>query len=193
MPVEFTQYTTLSLQDVATGLEDAAVQTQAFAGLSALQLNWKPEPTRWSVGQCLDHLLTTNRLMLEAADSRLAAGGPQSLWQRVPMLPSLFGRMLIHSQAPTTTRKFTATANAQPAASDLTMDVVPRLIDQQRAAIAAALSLDERVAAAAIMTSPFAPIAIYTVLDGWRIMLAHNHRHLQQARGVIAMPGFPKA
>ena len=31
-----------------------------FCALSATQLNWKPHPESWSIGQCLDHLITTN-------------------------------------------------------------------------------------------------------------------------------------
>jgi uncharacterized damage-inducible protein DinB len=34
----------------------------AFGGLSHEKLNWKPAPERWSVAQCLDHLITINRL-----------------------------------------------------------------------------------------------------------------------------------
>ena len=33
-----------------------------FGSLSAEQLNWKPAPDRWSVAQCLEHLINTNLL-----------------------------------------------------------------------------------------------------------------------------------
>ena len=43
------------------------------------------------------------------------------------------------------------------------------------------------------MTSPFARIITYSVLDGWRLMLAHDRRHVEQARRVVQSPEFPKA
>ena len=31
-----------------------------FGNLSGKQINWKPRPDSWSVGQCLDHLINSN-------------------------------------------------------------------------------------------------------------------------------------
>jgi hypothetical protein len=42
------------------------------------------------------------------------------------------------------------------------------------------------------MTSPFVRVITYSVLDGWRLMLAHDRRHVEQAKRVMATPGFPK-
>jgi hypothetical protein len=32
-----------------------------LGGLSAGQLNWKPNPEEWSLGQCLNHLIVVGR------------------------------------------------------------------------------------------------------------------------------------
>ena len=34
---------------------------RAFGQLSAEQVNWKPSEAEWSIGQCLDHLIISNR------------------------------------------------------------------------------------------------------------------------------------
>ena len=104
----------------------------------------------------------------------------------------MFGRMLIRSQAPTATRKFKADPSAQPSSSDIDPDVVHRFAEQQRDAGGATTRLDDRTAAAAVMTSPFATFITYSVLDGWRLVVAHNWRHVEQARRVTAHPGFPR-
>jgi hypothetical protein len=36
-------------------------------------------------------------------------------------------------------------------------------------------------------------VITYTVLDGWRIVVAHDHRHIEQARRVTQSPDFPGA
>lgn len=185
-------YTLLSLAEVRAELDDIAREAPAtFGGLDRRQLNWRPDETRWSIGQCFEHLLAANRLMLQAADDALDGARPRTVWQRVPVLPWLLGRALIRSQSPEATRTFTAAPQARPAA-DVAEDVIERFIVQHREAAARVTVLDERQAARTIMTSPFISVVTYSVFDGWRIIVAHDRRHMAQARRVVLSPGFPK-
>jgi DinB superfamily len=185
-------YTVLSLAEVRGQLDATARETQAaFGDLSERQLNWRPDESRWSVAQCFEHLLAANRLMFRAAEEALRASAPRSVWQRMPVLPGVYGRMLIRSQSPTATRKFTAAPSARPTTSAIPLYVIPRFIDQHRDAVAAVHALDEREAARAIMTSPFVRFITYSVLDGWRLVVAHDRRHFEQARRVTLVPEFP--
>ena len=174
------------------GLEGMAQETQAtFGGFDARQLNWRPDAARWSVAQCFEHLLTANRLIFQAAEAALNNAGPRTLWQRLPVLPGVLGRMLIRSQSPSATRKFTAPSKAQPATSDIAADIIQRFVEQHRDAVAWVQALDERDAARVIMTSPFIRFVTYSVLDGWRLILAHDRRHFEQAHRITLSPGFP--
>lgn len=185
-------YSTLSLAEVSAGLQDVARETQAtFGRFDAQQLNWRLDATRWSVAQCFEHLLTANRLMVQAAEVALSNTQPRTVWQRLPVVPGVLGRLLIRSQAPGGTRKFTAPSRARPATSDIDPDIIQRFVDEQRDAAARAQALDERDAARAVMTSPFIRVVAYSVLDGWRLMLAHDRRHFEQARRVTRSTGFP--
>jgi len=136
-------------------------------------------------------LLTANRLMLQTADAALNNAEARTLWQRLPVLPGVLGRMLIRSQTPGTARKFTAPAKAQPATSDISADIIQRFVEQHREAVTRVQVLNEVDAARAIMTSPFIKAVTYSVLDGWRLLLAHDRRHFEQARRVALSPGFP--
>jgi hypothetical protein len=51
-------------------------------------------------------------------------------------------------------------------------------------------ALDE-TSAGVVMVSPFVRVISYTVLDGWRLVVAHDWRHVEQARRVMQAPGFP--
>jgi hypothetical protein len=185
-------YTTLSIAEVKAGLEDVARDAQsAFGGLDARQLNWRPDATRWSVAQCVEHLLVANRLMIQSAVDAIDGTRPRTVWQRLPIWPGVLGRMLIRSQAPGTTRKFKAPPLAQPAASAVAADIVQQFVAQHADAVARLGTLGERDAASAIMTSPFIRVITYSVLDGWRLIVAHDHRHIAQARRVMQAPGFP--
>ena len=185
-------YTTLSLADVKTALADIGRDVEhSFGPLHARQLNWRPDATRWSVAQCLEHLLTTNRLMFSRADDALNPAFPRTIWQRLPGLPAMFGKLLVRSQAPQTTRKYKAPAPARPSTSDIATDVVQRFVAQHREAVDRVAALDEGRAARTIMTSPFARVITYSVLDGWRLIVAHDRRHVDQARSVTQAAEFP--
>jgi len=183
-------YTSLSFGEIASGIRDVARDAQAtFGGLSAAQLNWQSDPTRWSVAQCFEHLVTANRLMLESAE-RALQNGP-TMWQRVPVLPGLIGPAMIRSQAPTVTRKYKAPPSARPTASEIGGDIIQRFTDQHAAIAAWMEKLDERAAARTIMGSPFLRLITYSVTDGLRLLVAHDHRHFEQARCVTQSEGFP--
>src|SRR5678816_4549116 len=99
-------YTTLSLAELRTALDEVARDAQVtFGGLDARQLNWRPDATRWSVAQCFEHLLAANGLMLQASADALNPASPRTFWQRAPFLPGVFGRLLIRSQTPESTRE----------------------------------------------------------------------------------------
>jgi hypothetical protein len=185
-------YTKLSLPEVRAALDETARDVQAtFGALDVRQLNWRPDARQWSVAQCLEHLLAANRMMSQASEAALAHLRPRTVWQRLPIVPGLLGRMLIRSQSPAGARKFTTSPQAQPTTSDIGADVIERFVQQHRDLTQRLMTLDERQAASAIMTSPFANLVVYSVLDGWRLVAAHDRRHVEQARRVMGMPGFP--
>jgi non-ribosomal peptide synthetase component F len=185
-------YTALSLTEVRTAFDAIAGEARAaFGDLDGRQLNWRSGEARWSVAQCFDHLLTADTLMLAAAEDALNDTRPRTIWQRLPVLPGLLGRALIRSQAPEAARKFTAPARAQPAASAIADDIILRFVEQHRDAVVRLQALDERQMARAIMTSPFVRVVTYSVLDGWRLVVAHDRRHFEQARRVTRLPAFP--
>ena len=185
-------YTALSLAEVTRALDDVTRDARdTFGRLDAAQLNWRPDSTAWSVAQCFEHLLTANRLMATAA--RDALSRPPGLWQRVPGLPGFFGRVLVQSQSPQTTRKARTSAKATPSASAIAADVIERFVADHRQRSDWIRSLDPETAARTIMLSPFISIITYGVLDGCRLMAAHDRRHFEQARRVTESAGFPPA
>jgi hypothetical protein len=184
-------YTKLSLAEVVVGLENVRRQVQAtFGALNGEQLNWRPDATRWSVAQGVEHLLTSGNQIRQAADDALTGSRPQTIWQRLPLLPRIAGRLMIRSLSPQATRKLAAPSAAQPA-SNISADVIRRFVEQHGQLVGWMNRLDETNAACVIMTSPYVDVVTYSVLDACRILIAHDRRHFEQARRVMALPGFP--
>jgi hypothetical protein len=186
------RYTSLSLADVIAEFGTMAVDTDAvFGSLSERQLNWRPDQTRWSIAQCFDHLLNANAKMFESVDAAIRRPNAQTVWQRVPILPRLYGLMLIRSQAPETTRRMTAPRQARPSTSAIDRGIVQRFVAYQHEAAERVRALEGRDVDRIKMVSPFVSFITYSVLDGCRLIVTHQRRHFEQAYRVIREPGFP--
>ena len=186
MPV----YASISeIVDAAATVADETKQT--FGGLSKEQLNWKPGAERWSVAQCFAHLITSNSGYLPIIDSVVKGHKQSSIWQKLPVLPGVWGRLLIKSLDPSTTRKMKAPKKFEPAQSDISATIIEDFVAQQAKVIEgmrATANLDlERT----IITSPALNIVTYSLMDAYRIIVVHERRHFQQARRVVEETGFP--
>src|SRR5215510_709389 len=111
-------YLKADLASLIIAVNDVAIEARTtFGHLTPSQLNWKPSPERWSVAQCFDHLLTSNKGYLPIIDNVLA-GYKRTFWQSMPVLPGLMGGLLIKYLDPASTRKLKAPKSFEPAQSD---------------------------------------------------------------------------
>jgi hypothetical protein len=53
-------------------------------------------------------------------------------------------------------------------------------------------SLENKDPAETIITSPFASVVVYSLLDAFRLIVAHERRHFAQAQRVMETAGFPR-
>ncbi|HEX8336034.1 MAG TPA: DinB family protein, partial [Pyrinomonadaceae bacterium] len=165
--------------------ELAAVGREArevFGRLSAAQLNWKPSAEQWSVGQCFDHLIVTNRCFFPDIEKVAAGTYKTGLWGRVSPLSGFFGRFILKALDPEKGRRTKAPRVFEPAKSDVAADVIERFVIHQEE-----LATRMRATAGADLrglkvTSPVSPVATYSLLDAYRIVVAHERKHFEQAR-----------
>lgn len=164
----------------------------SFEGLSAEQLNWKPGADRWSVGQCLDHLVTTNATYFPGFEAVLKGEHRSTVWERLPLLPAFWGTMLRRAVAPESPRKFKAPKIFQPASSSVDGEILRRFVDQQEQVIRYMETTAGRDLEEIKITSPISRLVTYSLLDAYRILVTHERRHLLQARRVTETEGFPQ-
>ena len=162
---------------------------RVFGGLTPAQLNWKPSPERWSVGQCFEHLIKTNQAFFPALEAAAGGGRENSLWERVSPLSGLFARLVLRSLA--SKRKFPAPRALKPSSSGVDAGVVAHFVrhqDELAGLMSAAGAADLK---GTIVTSPIAPFVTYSLFDACRIAAAHERRHFGQALAVTEAAGFP--
>jgi hypothetical protein len=109
----------------------------------------------------------------------------------MPLLPRLFGRLLIRTLRVDSGRNVKARPAFYPSSSHLAPGIIADFLAQQERLLrlveaTRGLDLD-----AITMTSPVVPLITYSLMDAYRIIVVHEQNHFVQARQVIGSPGFP--
>jgi DinB superfamily len=186
-------YQKLTLPMIFDEAEAIAGDAKTFFGhLNLQQLNWKPAADSWSVAQCLDHLISANREYYPVFDRIMKGEYRKTILHGIPILPALFGRVMIKAVSPGSRRKFKAPGAARPSSSSIDPQIVDRFISHQRETLAKMRSLENRGSAGMIITSPFVSVVVYSLLDTFRLIVAHERRHFAQAQRVMEADGFPR-
>lgn len=163
----------------------------AFGALTPEQLEWTPAPGRWSVGQCLEHLIVMDAAYWPVFERIERGEHRPGLLRRLPLLARMFGALVHRAVLPESTRRFPTSPAMNPSVGSVAPDVVGRFAEHQHILIAHMRRLGEAGAEDVPIPSPIAAVATYSVRDAIRIVVAHQRRHVLQARRVTEAPGFP--
>ena len=165
--------------------------TDVFGALTGDQLNWTPDPKRWSVAQCFDHLITTHAKYFPIF-TRLAAGGVEhSWWERHSPFSGFFGRLFISTLDPANTTRRRTTSNAMPSSSAIGADIITRFAAHQAELMAHVRRLPPSLDPGVIITSPLLSVVTYRLDDVLVFLGLHCRRHFEQARRVKEQGDFP--
>lgn len=181
----------MDLPAVINAANNVASNTRStFGHLTPSQLNWKPSPERWSIAQCFDHLIAVNKAYFPVIDNVLA-GKKRTLWESMPVLPGLMGKMVIKAVEPTSTRKFKARKNFEAAQSNISGSIINDFVDHQAEVVDKMKATQHLDLEKIIITSPVAAVMTYSLIDAYRIIVVHEQRHFQQAKRVTEETEFP--
>lgn len=166
------------------------------AALTGERLWWRPEPDRWSIGECLDHLVLTGEAYLEALDDAIADGRSRGLVAGEPYRAGPVGRWLAALLEPPPRFGVPAPGRirprrpgpGRPGGSPLPRFEALRGRFGQRLEAADGLDL-WRIR----VTSPFFWWLRFDLGSAFRIVAAHERRHLWQARRVREHERLPEA
>ena len=168
---------------------------QARAVLDRLtpdQVNWRLAPDRWSVGECISHLNVGIGAALPALDRAIETARERGFAGAGTGRYGWFANWMVRSQEPPVKRRMKTFPVFQPVAA---RHDAARLLSEFRAVRS---ELRQRLARAdgidwgrAKVVSPASrffrlPFGAYVAF-----LLAHDRRHLWQAREVRNHPGFP--
>ena len=162
------------------------------AGMSDARFNWRSGPGRWSVAECLQHLIVSARVVLPALDASIAQARERGWSGTGPFRRGWIDRIMAWSMEPPARFKMKTWRQISPPSAPVA--VAPTLAEF----LAAHDALAERWARAegvdwgkATVQSPLSS-RVRLSFDGYsQFLLAHARRHLWQAREVTRHPEFP--
>ncbi len=162
---------------------------QLVIGLNPEQLNWKPGPGVWSVGQCLEHLCIANEVYLPAISNSLE-GKPVSAVQDI--LPGWFGRWFIRSYIePSPQSKHGRAPKKIVPGARVELSVLDRFLRSNQAARELVRHARDYDVNRIRFKNPLVPVLRFTVGTGLEIVSRHERRHLLQAERAKRSSGFP--
>jgi hypothetical protein len=163
-----------------------------FAKLSREQLNWKPAPEQWSIAQCLDHLIVTNRQYIPQIEAIIEGKKRTTFWERLPWLPHFFGRLIIQSVDPARQKKVKTFDVFEPRQSDIPLSIVEDFRRHNEVLKSMMHRSDHVDHKKSIITSPAASYITYSLHDAFQFMVLHEKRHINQARKLTERKAFPQ-
>lgn len=180
------------LEAYLTQLRSIEQDLPGLANLDPARFNWRAAPDRWSVGQCIEHLNITIERYLPVLRAAVQSARAQGLTSSEgPFTIGWLERWFIRSLEPPVRRRF-KTPKSFVAPPDLdpvtTVERARRLRSELAEVIRSADGLNQPKIK---VRSQFAPIS-WTLNGTFAVLLAHERRHLWQARQVRNDPAFPR-
>ena len=165
-------------------------------GLTPEQFAWRPEPGRWSIGECFAHLNVSNTIALPAIETGIAQGRASGKTGQGPFQYGFLARKFIASQEPPAKKKFKAPKAFLPSAEvdlDATMAEYRRISGELKRLTREADGLHLARVKIQLPALPAALRAVVRMPLGGQLLLTttHDRRHLWQAEQVKSEAGFP--
>ena len=161
---------------------------------SAAQLNWKPSPKKWSIGQVYDHLNTEFNLydkQLIKINKKDNLPKRTDNWQQRTTISGKFLNRMIN---PASKKKVPAPGKFKPSQSEIESSIFEKqLANLDKLSTYIQKAENEAWDLNKIpVISPALFLLRMNLGECFQLEVFHNQRHLQQAKRVMKAEGFPK-
>lgn len=159
---------------------------QHFLPLDREKLNWKENPDRWSILECLEHLNRYSRyynpiLERKVLDQTSGSYEYKSRWM---------GRVFINMMDPKNSKKQKTFKHLNPVGSSLDKNVISEFIMHQAKLIQILEHLPQVNPNITTVPVEFMKLLKLSIGDALSFVITHEKRHLQQAKNVLQKQNF---
>lgn len=157
--------------------------------LSEQQLNWKPNTSKWSVAQCLDHLIKTNTSFIPIFED-CKNDNYKLPYKWLPWFPQKIGAKILSEMAPGGKPMFSP--RSWRAKKDLyTTAIFQDFIAHQITLMKSVECLVNQNTKTKIIASPIFQMIHYNLHDVLYMIINHEKRHIEQIKRLLSLHNFP--
>jgi len=168
---------------------NAIVQSE-FGKMSDEQLNWKPSKDKWSIAECLLHLVKSNSTYFPGLDD-IINGKQSSFWEKANPLSRSIGKSMLKSLGVSIKRKHKSPELFRPDRPSNAVQTIQTFINHQDALIDKFKKLEAFKNMNRNITSPVSKLITLPLTDCLEILTGHEERHLNQAIELTKQNTFP--
>lgn len=165
---------------------------EAFRHLSLEQFNWKPSIEKWSVAECLQHLLIADRCYFKDLSEIGNGSYKMNIWERYSPFSRLLGNALKEQMKEVVKKKMVTHKILTPTSSSYDLNLLHEYLDNLTILIELVSKCKNADLDRTIINSPTIKWITYSLKDALEFLFEHEHRHLNQAIEVLKNDTFPK-
>jgi len=156
---------------------------KTFSSLSSNQLNWKINTNSWSIGECLSHLVNSNKLYLNKFNS-IINSKPTGEQKEFPFKQTILGTMITNGVDPVNVKKTKTFKVFFPSVSNLEQSIINDYINISKELTALADKMRQIDLKKIKFSSPVNFLIRLNLGDPLIFIPKHDARHLNQAEKV---------
>ena len=159
---------------------------RSFGGLTKEELNRQPHPGRWSIAQNMDHLIVVSSTYFPVIDAIRKGTYKLPFTGKLNFMVSFFGKLILSSVQPGTKRKTKTFTVWEPGQSKIESDILDRFVRHQEELKKLIERSADLLENKTVISSPANRNVVYRLDTAFDIIVAHERRHLQQAKDLLS-------
>jgi hypothetical protein len=168
-----------SINDITTETD------RSFSGLPLEKIHFKPNPQTWSIAENLEHLITINKTYFPIFE-KLKNGSFQGAFiSKIPLFYNLFGNLIYKSVSDGGKKKTKTFPLWEPKVNSDDPTVLERFKAHQEELKTRIKEMKPFHEKNTIIHSPANTIIVYPLEKAFEIIIAHEQRHLDQAKSLL--------
>lgn len=155
-----------------------------FGSLGKDALNWSPDANTWSIARNIDHLIVINSTYFPVFDAIMDGSHKPPFMSKLGFWVNWMGSFILKSVQPDRKKKIRTVAVWEPRTGDIDEGILGQFAGHQDKLYQYINELD---GAQTVISSPASNFIVYTLDKALDIIIAHEKRHLEQAREVARL------
>lgn len=160
---------------------------KTFGDLSFEQINWKPNVESWSIGQCFEHLIITNKLYFPNIQKVVDGKHRNNFFSKIPFSTDLIGALMKNSLHPDQKRKMKTFQIFEPSVSNISGKIIEDFTENQQKLIGMIEAVQNLELHKIKISEPLSVALNLRLDDAFEILAMHEKRHFLQAERVLKM------